>query len=283
MGKMGKSLKNYFWFFAGPTLVCFIVFFIAPFIYGVILSFAKFRTITDLTMTGFDNYVLAFSNPDFLKALWFSVRFTIVSTAAANIIAFALALMLSSGVKGTGLYRTLIFMPNLIGGIAAGCIWRFIINGALSASGLTIAVDARCGFWGLVILSSWQFIGCLMIIYMAGIQNIPTDILEAAKIDGAGYWAALTKITIPLMSPSITICFFMSAANSFKIFDQNLALTAGKPGGGTAGVALDIYNTFYGVSGWQGAAQAKAVIFFIIAALISIARLSITRKQEVEN
>ncbi|MDR2097572.1 MAG: sugar ABC transporter permease [Spirochaetaceae bacterium] len=280
---MEKALKRYFWVFVGPALICFIIAFIAPFIYGIILSFAKFRTITGLTMVGFDNYAQAFSNPDFLNALWFSARFTIVSVIVSNVIAFALALMLSSGVKGANLYRTLIFMPNLIGGIVLGYIWQFIINGVLDAAGLNITIDARYGFWGLVILSSWQFIGYMMIIYIAGIQSIPADILEAAKIDGAGAWTTLTKITIPLVMPSITIAFFMSAANSFKIFDQNLALTAGLPGKETAGAALDIYNTFYGRQGWQGVGQAKAFIFFIIAALISLVQLSIMRKREMEN
>ncbi|MDR0684501.1 MAG: sugar ABC transporter permease [Spirochaetaceae bacterium] len=280
---MGKSFKKYFWFFAGPTLLCFIIAFIVPFIYGIILSFSKFVTVTDLTMIGFKNYVQAFSNPDFLNALWFSVRFTFVSVIVTNVIAFALALMLSGGVRGTNLYRTLIFMPNLIGGIVLGYIWQFIINGALSVAGVTITVDAKYGFWGLVILSSWQFIGYMMIIYIAGIQNISPEILEAAKIDGAGAWTTLTKITIPLVMPSITITFFMSVANSFKMFDQNLALTAGLPGKQTVGVALDIYNTFYGRSGWEGVGQAKAFMFFIIVVLISILQLSITRGREVEN
>ncbi|MDR2803289.1 MAG: sugar ABC transporter permease [Treponema sp.] len=280
---MDKSLKKYFLFFVGPTLLCFIIAFIIPFIYGIILSFAKFRTVTDLKMAGFANYIQAFSNPDFLNALWFSARFTLVSVIATNVIAFALALMLSGGVRGTNLYRTLIFMPNLIGGIVLGYIWQFIINGALSVAGVTITVDAKYGFWGLVILSSWQFIGYMMIIYIAGIQNISTDILEAAKIDGAGPWTTLRKITIPLVMPSITITFFMSVANSFKMFDQNLALTAGLPGKQTVGVALDIYNTFYNRSGWEGVGQAKAFMFFILVVLISLVQLSITRGREVEN
>jgi raffinose/stachyose/melibiose transport system permease protein len=280
---MEKSLKKFFWFFVGPTLLCFAVAFIIPFIYGIVLSFAKFTTVTDLKITGFNNYLLAFSNPDFLNALWFSARFTFVSVILTNIIAFILALLLSSGIKGTNLYRTLIFMPNLIGGIVLGYIWQFLINGVLSVAGITITVNAVYGFWGLVILSSWQFIGYMMIIYIAGIQSIPTDILEAAKIDGAGRWTTLTRITIPLVMPSITITFFMSVANSFKMFDQNLALTAGLPGKQTAGVALDIYNTFYGRTGWEGVGQAKAFIFFIIVAAISLVQLSITRKMEVES
>ncbi|MDR3356260.1 MAG: sugar ABC transporter permease [Spirochaetaceae bacterium] len=280
---MEKSLKKYFLFFAGPALLCFILAFLVPFIYGIVLSFAKFVTVTDLTIVGFRNYAQAFSNPDFLNALWFSVRFTFVSVIVTNIIAFALALMLSGGVRGTNLYRTLIFMPNLIGGIVLGYIWQFIINGVLSVAGVTITVDAKYGFWGLVILSSWQFIGYMMIIYIAGIQNISPEILEAAKIDGAGPWTTLTKITIPLVMPSITITFFMSVANSFKMFDQNLALTAGLPGKETVGVALDIYNTFYSRSGWEGVGQAKAFMFFVLVMLISLVQLSITRKREVEN
>jgi raffinose/stachyose/melibiose transport system permease protein len=280
---MKNSSKSYFWFFVGPTLLCFLVAFITPFIYGVILSFAKFRTVTDLKIIGLNNYALAFSNPDFLNALWFSVRFTFVSVIITNVIAFILALALSGGIKGKNVYRTLIFMPNLIGGIVLGYIWQFIINGALSFAGVTITVDMRYGFWGLVVLSSWQFIGYMMIIYIAGIQNISTDILEAAKIDGANHWTTLSKITIPLVMPSITITLFMSIANSFKMFDQNIALTAGLPGKQTVGVALDIYNTFYGRTGWEGVGQAKAFMFFILVVLISLFQLSFTRKREVEN
>jgi len=280
---MEKSLKKYFLLFVGPTLIAFIIAFVIPFVMGVFLSFAKFTTVADAQWVGFANYVRAFSNRDFVNALGFSTLFTIVSVLIINTAAFALALLLTRGISGTNVFRTMIFMPNLIGGIVLGYIWQFIINGVLSAFKVTILVDPAYGFWGLVILSNWQFIGYMMIIYIAGIQNIPGDTLEAAVIDGAGPWTMLWKITIPLVMPSITIALFMTVTNSFKMFDQNLALTAGQPGKSTAMVALDIYNTFYSRAGWEGVGQAKALMFFLIVVVIALVQLSITRKREVVN
>jgi raffinose/stachyose/melibiose transport system permease protein len=280
---MEKSLKKYFLFFVGPTLIAFTIAFVIPFIAGVILSFARFTTMTDISWVGFGNYLRIFSNRDFINALRFSALFTVVSVVIINVAAFALALLLTKGFKGTNLFRTLIFMPNLIGGIVLGYIWQFIINGFLSVFGVTITVDPKYGFWGLVILSSWQFIGYMMIIFIAGIQNIPGEIMEAATIDGAGPFTTLRKIIVPLVMPSITITLFMTVANSFKMFDQNLALTAGQPGKSTVMVALDIYNTFYSRNGWEGVGQAKALIFFLMVVVISIVQLSITRRREVTN
>ncbi|MDR0539485.1 MAG: sugar ABC transporter permease [Spirochaetaceae bacterium] len=278
---MDKALKKYFWLFVGPTLLAFIVAFAAPFVMGVILSFSKFTTMANIRLVGFANYGRAFSNPEFLNALRFSALFVVVSVFVINIPAFGLALLLSRGLKGTNAFRTAIFMPNLIGGIVLGYIWQFIINGVLSIFGVTITVDPKYGFWGMVILSSWQYIGYMMIIYIAGIQNIPVEINEAATIDGAGPLTVLRKITIPLVMPSITITMFMSVTNSFKMFDQNLALTAGGPGKSTVMVALDIYKTFYDRPGFEGVAQAKALMFFIMVALIALVQISITRKREV--
>ncbi|MDR2481315.1 MAG: sugar ABC transporter permease [Spirochaetaceae bacterium] len=280
---MYKSLYRYSILFLGPVLLCFLIAFIVPFIYGVVLSFAKFTSVTNVTWVGFRNYIDAFANKDFLNALGFSTVFTVVSVVIINVSAFTLALFLTSGVQGTNLYRTLIFMPNLIGGIVLGYIWQFIINGALKFMGVTINTSAICGFWGLVILSSWQFIGYMMIIYIAGLQNISTEVLEAAKIDGAGRWAVLSKIKIPLVMPSITITMFMTIANSFKMFDQNLSLTAGLPGKETVMVSLDVFNTFYNRSGFEGVGQAKAMMFFLLVVIITLFQLNITRKREVEN
>ena len=280
---MEKSLKKYFLFFVGPTLAAFLIAFVIPFIMGIVLSFSRFTTMTDITWVGFSNYVRAFSNSDFVNALKFSALFTAVSVIVINVIAFALALLLTRGIRGTNVFRTMIFMPNLIGGIVLGYIWQFIINGFLGVFGVTITVDAKYGFLGLVILRNWQFIAYMMIIFIAGIQNIPGDILEAAIIDGAGPFTTLRKIIIPLVMPSITITLFMTIANSFKMFDQNLALTAGAPGKETAMVALDIYNTFYSRVGWEGVGQAKALIFFLVVVLITVAQLSITRRREVTN
>jgi raffinose/stachyose/melibiose transport system permease protein len=278
---MEKSIRKYVWLFVGPTLIAFLIAFAIPFFIGVFLSFAEFTTVTDAELVGFKNYLRAFSNPDFLNALRFSAIFTVVSVIIINSAAFALALLLTRGLSGTNVFRTMIFMPNLIGGIVLGYIWQFIINGFLSVFGVTITVDPKYGFWGLIILTNWQFIGYMMIIYIAGIQNIPTEILEAAVIDGAGPWATLRKITIPLVMPSITISLFMTIANSFKMFDQNLALTAGLPGKQTVMVALDIYNTFYSRAGWEGVGQAKALMFFLMVVVITLVQLSITRRREV--
>ena len=280
---MKKNLPKYFPLFVLPTLAAFIMAFIIPFVMGIYLSFCKFTTVDNAGWTGLDNYVKAFSNNDFINALWFTVKFTVVSVVTVNIFAFLLALLLTKGIKGTNIFRTIFFMPNLIGGIVLGYIWNLIINGVLGYFGVDITYKAAYGFWGLVILTNWQLIGYMMVIYIAGLQNIPKDLNEAAEIDGASHRQILTKITIPMVMPSVTICTFLTLTNSFKLFDQNLALTAGAPGRETAMLALDIYNTFYGRTGWQGAGQAKAVIFFIIAALIAFAQLKITGRKEVES
>ncbi len=276
------ALKKYFPVFVLPTLVAFIIAFAVPFVLGIYLSFTEFITVADAQWVGIDNYLKAFSNDDFINALWFTVRFTVVSVITVNLIAFVLASILTKGLKGTNLFRTVFFMPNLIGGIVLGYIWQLIINGVLQTMGVTITYDPKYGFWGLVILMNWQLIGYMMVIYIAGIQNIPSDLIDASKVDGANRLQTLRNVTIPLIMPSITICLFLTLTNSFKLFDQNLALTAGAPSKQTAMLALDIYNTFYSRIGWEGVGQAKAVIFFIIVAVISFVQLALTRKREVE-
>lgn len=275
-------LKKYFPIFVMPTLIAFIIAFIIPFLLGLVLSFTDFTTVLDAQWTGIQNYVKAFGNEDFKNALWFTVKFTVVSVLTVNIIAFILASLLTKGLKGTNLFRTVFFMPNLIGGIVLGYIWQLILNGILQFFGVTITYDPRYGFWGLVILMNWQLIGYMMVVYIAGMQNIPGDLQDAAKVDGAGMWQTLKNVTIPLVMPSITICMFLTITNSFKLFDQNLALTAGAPSKKTAMLALDIYNTFYGRSGFEGVGQAKAVIFFVLVAIIAFIQLELTRKREVE-
>lgn len=281
---MNKSLKKYFPIFVIPTLISFIMAFLVPFIMGIYLSFTKFTTVGNAKWIGFDNYIKAFTaNTDFMNALWFTVKFTVVSIITVNIFAFILALMLTRAVKGTNVFRTIFFMPNLIGGIVLGYIWNLIINGVLSFFGTDITFLADYGFWGLVVLMNWQMIGYMMVIYIAGLQNIPSDLNEAAAIDGASSWQTLRHITIPMVMPSITICTFLTLTNSFKMFDQNLALTGGAPGRETAMMALDIYNTFYGRIGWQGVGQAKAVVFFLIVAIIALIQLKATGSKEVEH
>lgn len=280
---MRKTVKRYAPIFVFPTLIAFFIAFVVPFIMGVLLSFTEFRTVTDAKFVGFSNYIRAFTEDTlFLDALWFTVKFAVVSVIGINVIAFILAMLFTRALPGTNFFRTVFFMPNLIGGIVLGYIWQLIINGVLYRYGYSVTSNATYGFWGLVVLMHWQMIGYMMIIYIAGIQNIPTDILEASKVDGAGLFTTLFKIIIPSVMPSITICLFLTITNSFKLFDQNLALTAGAPGDRTQMLALDIYNTFYSRTGYEGVGQAKAVIFFIIVALISLIQLRLTRRKEVE-
>ena len=280
---MQKAIKKWFPVLALPTVVAFLISFLIPFIMGIYLSFCKFKTVKNAKWVGFDNYLKAFANEDFITALWVTVKFTIVSVITINILAFLFAMLLTKALRGTNVFRTIFFMPNLIGGIVLGYIWLMIINGVLHYFNATITTDASYGFWGLVILMNWQLIGYMMIIYISGIQNISPDLIEAAQIDGANSVQRLFHITIPQVMPSITICLFLTLTNSFKLFDQNYALTAGAPGKSTQMLALDIYNTFYGRVGWQGVGQAKAVIFFLIVAAIALTQLFLTRRKEVEN
>lgn len=280
---MQKTYKRYFWLFVLPTLLSFAVFFIIPFIEGFGLSFCKFTTVANAKFIGFGNYTKAFSNGDFVNSFLFTIKFAVVSVISVNVIAFALAYALTRSLKGTNIFRTVFFMPNLIGGIVLGYIWQLLLNGILAYVNATITTSAVYGFWGLVISSSWQMIGYMMVIYIAGIQNIPLDLIEAAKIDGANNRQILKDIIIPMMKASFTICIFLTLSNSFKLFDQNLALTAGKPGKDTTMLALDIFNTFYNRNGWEGAGQAKAVIFAIIVSSIAFLQLRASRNKEVEN
>ena len=280
---MQKTLKRYFPIFVLPTLIAFSFAFIIPFVMGVYLSFCKFKTITNAQFVGLENYIKIFADKDFVNAFGFTLKFSVVSIITINVFAFILALALTRKIKGTNLFRTVFFMPNLIGGIILGYIWQQMINAVLLKYETTLVANPTYGFWGLVILMNWQMIGYMMIIYVAGLQNVPTDLIEAAQIDGATSLQTLFKVKIPMVMPSITICLFLTVSNSFKLFDQNLALTAGAPSKKTAMLALDIYNTFYGRNGYEGVGQAKAVLFFIIVAAISLTQLYFTRRKEVEN
>ncbi len=279
---MQKTLKRYFPIFVLPTLIAFAFAFIVPFVMGVYLSFCEFRTITNARFTGFSNYAKIFMDRDFLNALWFTVKFTVLSVASINVFAFGLALLLTRKIPGRNLFRTIFFMPNLIGGIVLGYIWQQMINALLLKYETTLVANATYGFWGLIVLMNWQMIGYMMIIYIAGLQNVPTELLEAAQIDGATSLQSLMRVKIPMVMPSVTICLFLTLSNSFKLFDQNLALTAGAPGKRTAMLALDIYNTFYGRSGYEGVGQAKAVLFFLLVAVIALGQLALTKRKEVE-
>jgi len=282
---MENAIKKYWPVFLLPTLAAFIIGFIWPFLWGIYLSFHKFITVSKTTFVGFDNYIKVFQDATFVDAFWFTARFTIVSTILINVLAFALALTLTRGLKGTNAFRTVFFLPNLIGGIVLGYIWQILLNGLLTNLGLPLlALDARYGFWGLIILMCWQQIGYMMIIYIAGLQNVPGDLLEAASIDGATSFQTLLKVKLPMVMPSITICTFLTLTNSFKLFDQNLALTSGEPGKASQMLALNIYDTFYARSGaqWKGIGQAKAVVFFLLVISISLVQLYFTRRKEVQ-
>ena len=280
---MEKNMKKYFPVFVLPTFISFTVVFLIPFVLGIYLSFTEFTTVENAQWVGLDNYIKAFTlDENFKNALFFTIKFTIVSVITINLISFFLALLLTKSIKGTNFFRTVFFMPNLIGGIVLGYIWNLLINAILGTFGLDITYNAKFGFWGLVFLLNWQLIGYMMVIYIAGLQNVPKELKEAAMIDGASSFSVLRNITIPMVMPAVTICLFLTLTNSFKLFDQNLALTGGSPARETSMLALDIYNTFYGRIGWQGVGQAKAVVFFLIVAIIAFVQLKITGRKEVE-
>lgn len=280
---MQKTLKRYGAIFTGPTLIAFFIAFLIPFVMGIYLSFCNFTTVTNAKWVGISNYLKAFSDKQgFMDAFVFTTAFTVVSIVTINVFAFTIALLLTRKLKGTNLFRTVFFMPNLIGGIVLGYTWQSMINAILTKYGTTIVSNAKFGFFGLVILMNWQMIGYMMIIYIAGLQNVPPELIEAAKIDGATSWQILTKVKIPMVMPSITICMFLTLSNCFKLFDQNLALTNGAPMHKTEMLALNIFNTFYGKNSYEGVGQAKAVVFFIIVAVIALAQLKATRSKEVE-
>ena len=285
-------IRRQSWFFLMPMVVAFCIGFVWPFLHGMFLSFCKFKTTSKWQWVGLDNYVKAFADESFRYSFGYTALFAIVSVILINVLAFVVAYALTQGIKGTNIFRTVFFMPNLIGGIVLGYIWSMIFDGILGAYGTSILLNKTWGFWGLIILMCWQQIGYMMIIYVAGLQAVPEDMIEAAKIDGATGWQTLTRITIPNVMPSITICTFLSLTNGFKLFDQNLALTGGlpyiiNPDGTTVHttemLALNIYNTFYGqASTSRGVAQAKAVMFFILVACIGLIQLKSTRDKEVQ-
>ena len=279
---MEKSIKRYFPVFLGPTFLAFLIGFIAPFLMGIYLSFCDFRTVTDAKFNGVQNYVRAFQDGEFAHAFLFTALFTVTTLILINVIAFAVALVLTREIRGTNIFRTVFFMPNLIGSIVLGYVWQLIFNGLLSRYDLALKISAKYGFWGLVILICWQQIGYMMIIYIAGLQSIPGDLNEAAEIDGANGWQRLWNVTIPNMMPSITICTFLTLTNGFKLFDQNLSLTAGEPMKQTEMLALNIFNTFYGRVGYQGVGQAKAVVFFVLVVALGLIQLKMTRSKEVQ-
>ena len=280
---MRKMSHAAYAFFTLPTLIAFFISFFIPFLLGIYLSFTRFTTVTNTHWVGFQNYILAFTGDShFIEALVFTTKFAILSVIIINVTAFTLALLLTRHMRGTNFFRTIFFMPNLIGGIVLGYIWQLIINAVLLYFNVDITFSAKYGFWGLIVLMNWQMAGYMMIIYIAGIQSISQEVIEAAKIDGASAWQIIRSITIPLVMPAVTICTFLTVTNSFKLFDQNFALTYGAPARQSSMLALDIYLTFYGSTGYEGVGQAKAVMFFILVATIVLLQLRFSRSREVE-
>ena len=279
---MNTSMRRWGWLFTGPTVLAFWIGFVVPFLMGVYLSFTKFNTITSATWVGMANYTRVFTDPVFLHSLWDTTAFTIVTAVIINVAAFFVAYILVKAIKGSNIFRSVFFMPNLIGGIILGYIWMLLLNGILAHWGRALTYSATYGFWGLVILVCWQQIGYMMIIYIAGMQSLPTDVLEAASVDGANGTQTMFKIIIPLMMPSITVCSFLCVTNGFKLYDQNLALTNGAPSNMSEGLAMNITRTFYGRMGWEGVGQAKAVLFFILVAIVALIQNKLTTSKEVE-
>lgn len=284
---MEKVLKKYWPLFVVPTMAAFVIGFVVPFFQGLYLSFCQFTTIKKAKWVGFDNYIRVFTDdPEpLMDSLWFTVAFAVVSIVLINLIGFLFALVLTRGLRGTNIFRTVFFMPNLIGGVVLGYIWQILINGFLSVVGEPLlALNTTAGYWGLIILMCWQQVGYMMIIYIAGLQSVPESLIEAAKIDGATSLQTLLKIKVPMIMQSVTICVFLTLTNSFKLFDQNMALTNGEPMNTTTMLALNIYKTFYNRTGaqWKGLGQAKAVIFCILVVLISFGQLRATRSKEVQ-
>ena len=282
---MEKAVKRYAPIFVLPTFLAFVIGFILPFIEGLYLSFCQFTTVKDAKFIGIGNYQGIFTDSTFTNSFKFTVLFAVASIVLINVIAFILALLLTRKLKGTNIFRTIFFMPNLIGGIVLGYIWQILINCVLSIVGKPLlALNTSAGYWGLIILMCWQQIGYMMIIYIAGLQNVSDDLIEAAQIDGATWWKTLWKVKLPMVMPSITICAFLTLTNSFKLFDQNLALTGGDPNHFTEMLALNIYQTFYARAGaqWKGLGQAKAVLFCVLVIAISMIQLKATRSREVQ-
>jgi len=285
-----RPIKRWFPLFILPTFICFVIGFIWPFLQGIYLSFCTFNTPKDAVWAGFNNYTKAFNDPGFRHAFWNTAAFAVVSIIIINLVAFMIAYALTQKMRGANIFRTVFFMPNLIGGVVLGYIWSMIFDAILRQYNTYLTANATYGFWGLVILVAWQQIGYMMIIYIAGLQSISEDMIEAAKIDGANRSQTLFHVIIPNVMPSITICTFLTLTNGFKLFDQNLALTGGAPEAMIEGgkvkmtelLALNIYSTYNISKNYHGVAQAKAVIFFLLVAVLAIAQLTATRKKEVQ-
>ena len=287
-GLVQRPIKKWAPVFILPTFAAFVIGFVWPFIQGIYLSFCNFNTPRDAEWIGLGNYVKVFNDAGFMNAFKNTAAFAIVTIILINVFAFMIAYALTQKMRGANLFRTVFFMPNLIGGVVLGYIWSMIFESILAKFGTYLTANGTLGFWGLVILVSWQQIGYMMIIYIAGLQSVPEDMLEAAKIDGATGAQTLFKVIIPNVMPSIATCTFLTLTNGFKLFDQNLALTGGLPSliinkakvNVTELLALNIYSTYNISKKYHGVAQAKAVIFFILVAVLAVIQQRVTRTEE---
>lgn len=286
-----KKINLSFWAFIGPVLFAYIMVQLVPLIFGIGYSFTDWNGVdaSKLNFVGLKNYIAAFGDATFLKAFLFTLKFTVLSIVILNLLGFGLALLVTRESKISNILRTTFFMPNLIGGLILGFIWQFIFTQVFSAIGNSTGLtwlsgwlsDGKTGLYGLVILMSWQMAGYLMVIYISSIQNIPQELLEAAEIDGANVWQRMKNITIPLVRPAFTVSVFLTLTNSFKLYDQNLSLTAGGPSRSTEMLAMNIYNTAFQFN-LMGVAQAKAVIFFLLVGVIGLVNVYLSKKGEVE-
>ena len=286
-----KTKNIMYWVFIAPVLAALLIVVVVPFIWGIYYSLTEWSG--DMAQTpvfaGFENYRNLLSDPTFLSALWFTFKYAIVTVIIINVVGFSLALIVTSYIKSKNLLRTIFFMPNLIGGLILGFIWQFIFTNIFNALGDAMGVEMlqgwlatpATGFWGLVILHVWQMAGYIMIIYIAYLQSIPDELLEAADMDGASYFQKLKNVVMPLVAPAFTVSMFLTLSGAFKIYDQNLSLTGGGPGGSTKMIAMDIVDTAFAMN-TMGMAQAKAVIFFIIVAILSLTQVYYNKKKEVE-
>ncbi|MGH4137881.1 carbohydrate ABC transporter permease [Clostridium sp.] len=290
--------ENSFWgkfktfsIYAGPSTFAFLTVMIIPFIYGIYLTFTSWDGLSDIQkFVGNENYIAVFKDTVFWTSLWLTVKYVAVTVIITNVMAFLLAYVLTTGMKGQNIYRAGFFTPNLIGGIILGFIWKFVFSNILVYIGTNFDLpffssswlaDPKKAFWTLVIVTVWQYSGYMMIIYVAGFMNVPKDILEAASIDGASGFKKMKSIILPMMVPSFTVCLFLSIQKGFMAYDVNLALTGGGPYHTTELISMHVYNKAF-LSQQYGTGQAEALILFIIVATITLIQVNITKKMEVE-
>ena len=286
---MKHQRKTWFYLFAAPVVIALILVVVVPFLYGIYYSFTDWDAVARGNFVGLENYQKLLQDEGFRNAIWFTVKFAVISIALINIIGLGLALLVTSKFKGANLLRTIFFMPNLIGGLILGFIWQFIFINAFSAMGdffgspglKTWLSTTQTGFWAMVIVVCWQMSGYIMVIYISYLQGVDESLLEAADLDGATPWQKFWNVRFPLIMPGFTVSLFMTLSNCFKLYDQNLSLTNGGPYNSTQMVAMNIYNTAF-VENKMGYAQSKAVIFFLFVAIISLTQVYVTKRKEVE-